>query len=271
MEKRKYLVIDISLCHDCNNCFVSCKDEFVMNSWLPYSDEQPRHGPRWMNIERLERGQYPRIDVSYLPKPCQHCSPAPCAKAFPDIVTTRDDGIVMLDTEKAKGEKGLVGACPYGAIWYNDEKGVAQKCIMCAHILDGKASASISIPRCAHSCPTNALEYVEADDAEFAKMVETEGLKRYRADVSGNGQVWYKNLYRFTSNFIAGGLVKNGECADGVTVTLKGADVPEQTTSDYGDFRFDGIALGAYAVLVDGKEIWNGTITESVNIGNIAI
>ncbi len=40
MAKQKYLVIDINLCHDCNNCFIACKDEFVMNSWLPYTDEQ---------------------------------------------------------------------------------------------------------------------------------------------------------------------------------------------------------------------------------------
>ena len=168
MAKQKYMVIDIKYCHDCNNCFVACKDEFVMNPWLPYSDEQQRHGPRWMNIERLERGQFPRIDISFLPKPCQHCKDPACAKAFPDIVSVRPDGIVMLDVEKAKGKKALVDACPYGAIWYNDEKDVAQKCIMCAHILDGKAGASICMPRCVHSCPTAAMKYVEADaDAVF--------------------------------------------------------------------------------------------------------
>ncbi|MDR1797462.1 MAG: (4Fe-4S)-binding protein [Clostridiales Family XIII bacterium] len=271
MGKKKYLVIDVSRCHDCNNCFVSCKDEFFMNSWLPYSDEQPRHGPRWMNIERLERGQYPRVDVCYLPKPCQHCSPAPCAKAFPDIVTTREDGIVMLDTEKAKGQRGLVDVCPYGAIWYNEEKDVAQKCILCAHILDGNAGASICMPRCAHCCPTEALTYVEADEEAFAKRIAEEGLERYKSDFSDNGQVWYKNLYRFTKHFITGGLIKDGECADGVKVTLKGADAPEQLSGDYGDFRFDGLDPGTYAVLVDGKEIWSGTIAESLNIGNINI
>ena len=271
MAKQKYMVIDVALCHDCNNCFIACKDEFVMNSWLPYTDEQPRHGPRWMNIERLERGQYPRIDVNFLPKPCQHCADMPCAKGFEDVVSKRDDGIVMLDAEKAKGKKGLVDACPYGAIWYNDEKDVAQKCIMCAHILDGKASASICMPRCTHGCPTGAMEYVEADAAEFAKKVAAEGLKRYKCDVSADGLVWYKNLYRFTSNFITGGLLKGGDCAEGVTVSLKGADVPDQVTNYFGDFRFDGLEPGAYTVVADGKEIWSGTIDKSLNIGNIAI
>jgi Fe-S-cluster-containing dehydrogenase component len=271
MAKQKYLVIDVALCHDCNNCFIACKDEFVMNSWLPYTDEQPRHGPRWMNIERRERGQYPRIDVNFLPKPCQHCADPECAKAFPDLVKKRDDGIVVLDAEKAKGAKGLVDACPYGAIWYNDEKDVAQKCIMCAHILDGEAGASICMPRCAHSCPTGAMEYIEADEAEFAQKAEAEGLKRYKCDVSDGGLVWYKNLYRYTCEFIAGGLLKDGDCAEGVTVSLKGADVPDQVTNYFGDFCFDGLAPGTYTVVVDGKDVKEVTIEESANIGSIDI
>jgi Fe-S-cluster-containing dehydrogenase component len=271
MAKQKYLVIDIALCHDCNNCFIACKDEFVMNSWLPYTDEQPRHGPRWMNIERLERGQYPRIDVNFLPKPCQHCADAECAKKFPDVAKKREDGIVMLDAEKAKGCKGIVDACSFGAIWYNDEKDVAQKCIMCAHILDGKASASICMPRCAHSCPTGAMSFIEAEEAEFAKTIEAEGLERYKADVSANGLVWYKNLYRFTKNFIRGGVLKDGDCAEGVTVSLNGADAPDQVTNYFGDFCFDGLVPGDYSVVADGKEIWSGTVDKSINIGNITL
>ena len=271
MAKQKYLVIDIALCHDCNNCFIACKDEFVMNSWLPYSDEQQRHGPRWMDIERLERGQYPRIDVNFLPKPCQHCADPACAKAFPDVVSKREDGVVLFDAEKAKGKKDMVDACPYGSIWYNDEKDVAQKCIMCAHILDGEAGASVCMPRCAHSCPSYGMKFVEADEAEFAKTIAEEGLERYKPELSDNGLVWYKNLYRFTKNFIAGGLLKDGDCAEGVTVSLSGADAPDQVTNYFGDFCFDGLAPGAYTVSADGKVVWEGEIEKSVNIGNIAI
>lgn len=79
--KQNYLVIDIALCHDCNNCFMACKDEHVDNDWLPYTNAQPRHGHRWMNIHRTERGQYPRIDVAYLPMPC----PASTARTRPAL------------------------------------------------------------------------------------------------------------------------------------------------------------------------------------------
>ena len=55
--KQWYLVIDVRWCHDCNNCFMSCKDEYVGNEWPGYTNAQPRHGHRWMNIQRRERGQ----------------------------------------------------------------------------------------------------------------------------------------------------------------------------------------------------------------------
>ena len=39
MKKQAYIVIDVALCEDCNNCFMACKDEHVGNCWLPYTDE----------------------------------------------------------------------------------------------------------------------------------------------------------------------------------------------------------------------------------------
>ncbi|MCD7948072.1 MAG: (4Fe-4S)-binding protein [Oscillospiraceae bacterium] len=269
MAKKNYLVIDVSLCFDCNNCFVACKDEHVMNCWLPYTDEQPRHGHRWVNILRQERGQYPRIDVNSLPQPCQHCADAPCMKAFPDLVYKREDGIVMIDAEKAKGTKALVSSCPYGAIWYNDEKDVPQKCTMCAHILDGHGESVLSQPRCAHSCPTGATKFYQEEPADFQKRIEAEGLQRFLPEISSDGGVWYKNLYRWTTHFIAGGLLKDGDCAKGVKVELKGTDTPAQTTNYFGDFLFDGLAPGDYTIVADGKEIKSVTIASSVNIGNI--
>jgi hypothetical protein len=113
------------------------------------------------------------------------------------------------------------------------------------------------------------------DEAAFAKKAKAEKLSRYKADVSADGLVWYKNLYRFTSCFIAGGLIKKAgkvkDCVEGVKVSLVGAKAPDQITNYFGDFRFDGLEPGAYAIVVDGKEIWSGKIKESVNIGNITI
>ena len=75
--------------------------------------------------------------TAYLPQPCQHCEDAACIKAAKNgAVYRRDDGIVIIDSEKAKGQKDLVDSCPYGSIYWNDELATAQKCTMCAHLLD---------------------------------------------------------------------------------------------------------------------------------------
>jgi Fe-S-cluster-containing dehydrogenase component len=243
-----------------------------MNSWLPYTDEQPRHGPRWMNIQRKERGQYPRVDANFLPMPCQHCKDAPCVKANPGCVSKRADGVVLIDPVKAKGKKEVVGSCPYGAIYWNEEKGVPQKCTFCAHILDHKGETGIGMPRCAHSCPTGAIKYFLLEPAEMAKKAAAEKLEHYQPELSGGGNVYYKNLYRFTKLFIAGGLLKNGDCLEGAKVSLKGDETrPVQVTNYFGDFKFDDLKPGNYTVVVDGKDAKTVKISESVNLGSLTL
>lgn len=268
--KKRYIVIDVSLCHGCNNCFLACKDEHVGNQWLPYTDEQPRHGHRWMNIHYKERGQYPRIDVCYLPLPCQHCQNPPCAKAHPECVSIREDGVVLIDPAKAKGVKGLVDSCPYGAIYWNEEAGVAQKCTMCAHLLD--ANGEISIPRCVHSCPTGAMEFYYLEPEEMQKKVREEGLEAYQPDLNTRPNVYYKSLFRFEKAFVAGGVLKDNDCAEGVEVTLKGNNRTfTQVTDCFGDFKFDALLPGEYTLAINGKDVTEVKVKDSVNVGTLKI
>jgi Fe-S-cluster-containing dehydrogenase component len=268
--KQKYMVIDVSLCHDCNDCFMACKDEHVGNQWLPYTDEQPRHGHKWINIHSKERGQYPRIDVCYLPMPCQHCQDAPCAKAYPEYIKRRDDGIVLIDAEKAKGVKGLVESCPYGAIYWNEEANIAQKCTMCAHLQDN--GDEIKIPRCAHSCPTEAIKFFTLSEKEMEEKIKKEGLEIYHPEFGSKPNVYYKNLSRFEKAFVAGGILKDDECAEGVEVTLKGNNINSSQVTDYfGDFKFDALTPGEYTLSIGGKEIQKVKVDNSVNVGSITI
>lgn len=238
------LIIDVAKCENCNNCFLSCKDEYVDNDFLPYSVAQPKHGPRWMNILSKERGQCPVVDVAYLPIPCMHCDDAPCVKqAKAGAVYKRDDGIVVMDPLKAKGQRELIEACPYGAIWWNEEKQVPQKCTFCAHLLDGGWKA----PRCVQACPTGALRLVRAEDYEMDKIIESEKLEVLHPEYKTRPRVYYKNLYRFTHCFIGGSVavVIEGreECAEGARVTLikDSKKIDEAVTNNYGDFMFDNL------------------------------
>ena len=122
--KSWHLIVDVARCHDCNDCFLADKDEFVDNEFPPYSAAQPWHGHRWMNIKRKERGQYPLVETAYLPMPCMHCDAAPCLTAD-GAVYKRPDGLVIIDPVKAKGRKEIVASCPYSVIYWNEEKELA--------------------------------------------------------------------------------------------------------------------------------------------------
>jgi Fe-S-cluster-containing dehydrogenase component len=243
--KKWFMVIDVEKCEDCNNCLLSCKDEFTNNDWTGYSASQPAHGQKWISIHGKERGHFPFIDVAYLPIPCMHCDDAPCIKAARDgAIYKRPDGIVIIDPGKAKGQKNVVAACPYNCIWWNEELEIPQKCTLCAHLLDDGWKKT----RCVQSCPTGALTLRHVEDTEMQEIIKKENLQVYLSEHKTNPNVYYKNLYRFTHCFISGSVaVKiNGldECAEGAKVTLfntDGDNIGECQTDNYGDFKFDNL------------------------------
>jgi len=276
--KEAYLVIDVAKCEDCNDCFLSCKDEFVSNDWLPYSVSQPLHGHRWMDIMRKERGQYPFIDVAYRPTPCMQCEDPDCMKeAANEAIYKRDDGIVIIDPEKAKGQKSIVDSCPYGVIYWNDELDVPQKCTFCAHLLDNGWKE----PRCVQACPTGAMKYLRVEDPEMQRVIETEKLEVLHPEYELQPRVYYKNLYRFMRCFIGGSIATEvdgvNECVKGALISLlKGSAKIDETMSDaFGDFKFDNLEgnSGTYRLefTYPGKEVKTREVVlkTSLNMGTI--
>ncbi len=238
------LVIDVAKCHDCNNCYLACKDEFFDNNFPPYSAAQPRHGHRWIDLLRQERGRYPRVDVSYLALPCMHCDNASCMQAARNgAIYKREDGIVLIDPAKAKGQKAIVDACPYHVIYWNEEQQLPQKCTLCAHLLDGGWEA----PRCVQACPTGAMQFLQVEASSMQRMAEAEKLEVFHPEFGLKPRVYYKNLYRYDRCFVAGNLALQNpdECAAGAKVTLKnsaGSIVGTAIANNYGDFKIDGLA-----------------------------
>lgn len=258
--KKYSFVIDVAKCENCNNCFLSCKDEHCGNEWPGYSLSQPLHGQRWMNIKRKERGSFPDIDVAYLPKPCMHCDDAPCIKAARDGgIYKREDGIVIIDPQKAKGQKELVISCPFGAIWWNEEAQLPQKCTFCAHLLD----KGWEKPRCVQSCPTGALTILLVEDEELKDIVKRDELECLDAlNSSARPRCFYKNLYRYDKCFIAGSVASGddtvSECVEGVRVRLLKDNlvIDEQKTDDFGDFKFDMLPPDgdSYSIVLESEK-----------------
>jgi len=267
MEKQ-HLIVDLAKCLGCFNCMLACKDEHVGNSWLPITDEQQKHDQKWVDTHKHERGESPYTEMCYVTKMCQHCENAPCERARPDVVYRRRDGVVLLDAQRAKGDKSLTDICPYGMISWNEDKETAQKCTMCAHLLDDGWKE----PRCVQACPLRALSVVTGTDADFEKLKEDWKLKPL-SDGTNQPRVMYRNLYRLETCFVAGALsyeadgVKRAAAGAVVQLKLNGELLAEVKPDFFGEFKIDRLPKnsGTFELVcsMDGFK----TIETSVTIG----
>lgn len=238
--KKWHMVVDLAKCVGCYNCLLACKDEHVGNSWLPYTDSQQNHEDKWINPKRVERGSVPYTEVAFVTQTCQHCDSAPCAMKCPEAVTKRADGIVLLDAARARGNRNLAEACPYGNIHWNEELQTAQKCTMCAHLLD----EGWKEPRCVQACPLRALSVVYCEDSEFERIIEKQKLKPI-TDGSNQPRVLYRNLYKYNKCFVAGALCyMDGEIERAATeakikLSMNGVLLKETYADFLGEFKLD--------------------------------
>lgn len=241
------MVIDITRCNGCYNCFLACRDEYCGNDYPPYSLAQPYSEHFWMRIIEKERGKYPKlVKVAYTPLPCMQCDDALCIKAAHNgEIYRRSDGIVIINPEKSTGQKGLLSSCPYRVIYWNEEKNIPQKCTFCAHLLD----AGWKEPRCVEACPTAALIFGDLDDprSEVSKLVATAKVEVLHPEYGMKEKVSYIGLPK---RFVAGSVTfknKQDECAEGATVTLTDSNgaAKKIKTDNYGDFEFEGLAPDA--------------------------
>ena len=246
------LIIDVALCQNCNNCSLAAKDEYVGNTHAGYSAPAPRVGTDLISIEHRNRGEAPVVDAAYLVKMCNHCDDARCQTIGGDAVRKRDDGIVIIDPDKAKGRKDIVESCPYGAILWNEELQLPQTWIFDAHLLD----QGWNEPRCAQSCPTRVFEAVKTSDRAMQERVKAENLEVLKPELKTKPRVYYKNLYRYSKCFVGGTVVANidgvEECVEGadVRVSQSGRTVGSTTTDAFGEFKVDRLDpdSGAYEV-----------------------
>jgi Fe-S-cluster-containing dehydrogenase component len=264
----KVFIVDEAKCNGCYSCQIACKDEHCGNEWLPYAQPQPTTGQYWMRLDEKEHGSKPKVRVEYTPWPCMHCDDAPCIAAAPDAVYKRDDGMVVIDPAKAKGNKALQDSCPYGAIYYNDELDLCQKCTGCAHLLDEG-----EMPRCADMCATGGIRFGEEEDflAEIAVsevMLPEQGTKP---------RVYYMNLPKL---FVTGEVwdPAANEIIEGAVVTLTEPDgsIQVQTTDDFGDFWFKRLEAGTYSLSIAAKGFEtvqkDGIVLDkSLNLGDFAM
>lgn len=243
----KAFVVNHDKCNGCRNCQIACKDEHVDNDWMPYAKPQPDTGQFWLRVDESVRGSVPKVKVSYIVKLCQHCESPACASVCTDnAFDRRDDGLLLLNPEKCSGCMACVKACPYGAVYANEELGIAQKCTGCAHLLDD----GWTIPRCVDACPHDAIRF--GDESEFADEIAcSEPLIAGRE--LDKCRVHYLNLPK---RFIAGIVIdlEADEVIADATITIENQEtggVAATKTDEFGDFWFNQIDAAHYTLYVD--------------------
>jgi hypothetical protein len=101
---------------------------------------------------------------------------------------------------------------------------------------------------------------VKVSDEEMARLKREQKLEELQPESGTKPRVHYKNLRRFTHDFIAGTIIatKNGvtDCVDGARITLEFEDgsVVETASDNYGEFKIDGLkAGGAYRIKITAE------------------
>jgi Fe-S-cluster-containing dehydrogenase component len=267
---QKALIIDVTKCTACFDCFIACKDEFAGQSWLPYSKAQPDTGQQWINITEIERGQFPNVKATFVPIPCMLCEDPLCVKSSTNgAAYKRADGVVIFDPEKSKGQKQIIKACPYGRVFWNEELNIPQKCTFCAHLLD----KGWKEPRCVEICPARVFTFGEKE--ELTDMIEK--AEQLHPKYGTAPAVYYIGLPK---TFIAGSLYCNEskDCLESVEVILHDKETDEtytSSTNNYGDFEFDDLEKGsAFFLNIKAEGYYPITIDsilleKDISLGNI--
>ena len=151
-------VIDHRRCIGCHACTVACKQE---------NDVPVGNFRTW--VKYVEKGRFPEIRRHFAVLRCNHCTNAPCVTICPvNALEKRKDGIVDLDRDVCIGCRACMQACPYDAIYLNEERGSVEKCHFCAHRVEKGLE-----PACVVVCPEQAIVAGDLHDpaSKVSRMV----------------------------------------------------------------------------------------------------
>jgi len=244
------IAVNAHNCMACYNCVMACKDEHCGFA-TEVSAPQPHEGQFWVNIQSRERGDdNRRIKTVNVPVICGCFDNDAFRRAIEaGWMVRRDDGIVYIDPEKARGRRELLEASPAGGIFWNEELCLAQKCTMCAHLLD----EGYEKPRCVEACPNGALHFGDLDDpeSEVSRVIRENRITPLPGTEGLDTNVIYLNL---PSVFLAGSVYLPGdetgeEPAANASVVLTCAETGERLrgrTNYFGDWEFEALQKDAH-------------------------
>ena len=142
------IITDLNRCVGCLACTVACKavnNVPVGSFWI----KTLRVGP---NPREGGSGDWPDVEMYFLPIQCQHCADPECVKVCPTGASHKaEDGTVQIDKSKCIGCQFCAMSCPYNVRYLNEEERVVEKCTLCEQKV-----AQGELPQCVAQCGSRA-------------------------------------------------------------------------------------------------------------------
>ncbi len=232
MDRRKGLLVDVTLCIGCGACYEACKErQHLPQTAAHFLDDHL--SDRTYTVVKKRGGRFVR-------QLCMHCEVPTCVSVCPVAALEKTaTGPVIYHEERCIGCRYCMLACPFGIPKYEWTKPLprVRKCDLCAdRIAAGKPTA------CAEVCPTGATMF-----GDRQKLIE-----EARARIRAHPQKYVPKIY---------GLEEVG----GTSVLLL-SDVPFEHLGYRTDLLQEPLPLLTWQVL---QKIPSFVIVGSVLLGGI--
>jgi molybdopterin-containing oxidoreductase family iron-sulfur binding subunit len=180
----------------------------------------------WNEVLPFVEGEYPLVNTTMIPRPCQHCENPPCTYVCPVRATYKnEEGIVVVDYTRCIGCRMCTVACPYTVRYFNwfppewphsleqhlnpdvetapRPKGVVEKCTFCIQRLrkarekaaaEGRAfQATDYQPACVQTCTGHARYFGDLDDPNslVSKLAHNPRAFRLLEELGTEPKVYY--------------------------------------------------------------------------------
>lgn len=233
------MAIDTNVCTGCMACVVACN----LENNIPFvGPDQTRRGRvmSWIRMDRFWEGEGEHQDVRHMPSLCQHCAHAPCESVCPVLATYHNlDGLNAMIYNRCVGTRYCANNCPYTARRFNfhswewpesmhlmlnpdvstREMGVMEKCTFCVQRIRGAKDlwrdvgetvpdqALQKLTACASACPSDAITFGNAKDAESTVAKRWESPRAYTlfGELNTKPGIRYLARARFSDGAAASG------------------------------------------------------------------
>ena len=179
IEGKKFvMVIDLARCKNVGACRDACNHAHHLH---------PDHN--WVKIYSMQDADH--AAPYWQPTTCMHCEEPPCVKVCPvDATFKRQDGIVLIDSDRCIGCRFCMAACPYSTRVFNWEDpnlpqelasqtyscesstpqkvGTVGKCDFCPDM-----ARKGELPHCVSACPNGVFFFGDMNEDTVTNGTET--------------------------------------------------------------------------------------------------